>query len=107
VTGIPPGNTEQADFRKGAAGADRRIEMKKVIIGAAVFVLGVAAIRRFGPALRQWALRECQGMFDRMPEEFPPKQMLHSIEEVREQNQRILRALDEEPTALAAASAVR
>jgi hypothetical protein len=77
--------------------------MKKAIIGGAVLVAGVAALRRFGPAIRGWAMRECQEMFDRMPEEFPPKRMMRSVEEVREQNERILEVLDGERTALAVA----
>jgi hypothetical protein len=78
-------------------------EMKKVIIGAAVLVAAVAGLRRFGPALAERAMKKCQEMFDRMPEEFPPKRIVQSIEDVREQNKRILRDLDGGP-ALAAAS---
>jgi hypothetical protein len=76
--------------------------MTKTIFGAAVLGLGVAVLRRFGPALRAWAMRECEDMFDKMPEEFPLKRMMQSVEEIREQNQRILHDLDEERTALAA-----
>ena len=76
--------------------------MKKVMIGAAVFVLALAALRRFGPALGKRAMRKCEEMFDRMPEDFPPKRMMRSIEEIREQNARILGHLEEERTALAA-----
>ena len=70
--------------------------MKKTIIGAAVFVAALAALRRFGPALGERAMSKCQQMFERMPEEFPPKRMLHGIEEIRDQNTRILRHLEEE-----------
>jgi hypothetical protein len=79
------------------------VEVKKMIIGAAVFVAALAALRRFGPALGERAMRKCEEMFDRMPEEFLPKRMMHSLEELREQNSRILRDLDEERTSLAAA----
>jgi hypothetical protein len=77
--------------------------MKKMLIGAAVLVFGVAALRRFGPVLGEWAMRKCEEVFDRMPEEFPPKRMVRGIEEIREQNKRILHQLDEERTAIAAA----
>jgi hypothetical protein len=70
--------------------------VKKMIIGAAALVAALAALRRFGPALGQRAMRKCEEMFDRMPEEFPPKRMMRSIEEIREQNTRILRQLEEE-----------
>lgn len=70
--------------------------MKKLIIGAAVFVGAVAALRRFGPALEERAMRKCEQMFDRTPEDFPPKRMLHGIEEIRAQNTQILRQLEQE-----------
>jgi hypothetical protein len=70
--------------------------MKKLIIGAAVFVGALAAVRRFGPALEGWAMSKCEQMFDRMPEDFPPKRMLHGIEEIRAQNTQILRQLEQE-----------
>jgi hypothetical protein len=71
-------------------------EVKKLLIGAAVFVAVLAAFRRFGPALGERAMRKCEEMFDRMPEECPPKRMMRSIEEIREQNARILRRLEGE-----------
>ena len=53
--------------------------------------------------MHTWAMGKCQEMFEHMPEEFLPKRMMRGIEEIRDQNARILRNLDEEPTALAAA----
>ena len=70
--------------------------MKKVLIGAAVFVAAVAGLRRFGPALEERAMRKCEAMFDRMPADFPPKRMLRGIEEIQEQNTQILRRLEEQ-----------
>jgi hypothetical protein len=69
--------------------------MKKVIVGGAVSVAAFAAVRRFGPALKERAMKKCEGMFQQMPEDFPPKQMLRGIKEIREQNTRILHQLDE------------
>ena len=57
--------------------------MRKVIIGVAFLVLAVAALRRFGPALRTWAMTKCQEMFDRMSEDAPPERMLNDLEEER------------------------
>ncbi len=71
--------------------------MKKVIIGAAVLVATLAALRRFGPRLGERAMRKCEEMFDRMPEDCPPKRMMRSLEEIREQNTRILQHLEEAP----------
>jgi hypothetical protein len=77
-------------------------EMKKTIVGAAVFVAAIAALRRFGPALHERAMRKFQEMFEHMPEELPPKRIMRGIEEIREQNARILHHLDEQRTALPA-----
>lgn len=77
--------------------------MKKLIIGTAVLVAAGAALHRFGPALGKRAMDKCHDMFDHMPEDFPPKRMMRGIEEIREQNSRILLYLEKEPAAQAAA----
>lgn len=77
--------------------------MRKLIIGISVVVAAGAALRRFGPALGTRAMGKCHDMFDRMPEDFPPKRMVRGIEEIREQNSRILLHLEQEPAAQAAA----
>jgi hypothetical protein len=76
--------------------------VKKLVVGVGVFVLALAALRRFGPALGKRSMAKCQEMFDRMPERFSAQRM-RGIEEIREQNSRILRELEEERTALAGA----
>lgn len=77
--------------------------MKKVIIGAVVVALVAAAVRRFAPSLERAAMRKCEGMFDRMPDDFLPKRMLRGIDEIRDQNTRILQQLDQERPTLAVA----
>ena len=74
--------------------------MKTLIVAAGVCLLVLVAIRRFGPVLAARAMTRCQEMFDRMPEEFPPKRIVHGIEEIREQNSQILRELEGERAAL-------
>jgi hypothetical protein len=54
--------------------------MRKAIIGAAVLVLALVAIRRFGPALRKRAMSQCQEMFGRTSEG-PPELMVRDLEE--------------------------
>jgi hypothetical protein len=79
--------------------------MKKVIIGAAVFVAALTALRRFGPVLGERVMRSCEAMFNRMPADFPLKRMLRGIEEIQAQNTQVLRRLEEKKhgrTALAA-----
>ena len=44
--------------------------MKKVIIGAAVFVAAVAAARRFGPAIAQHGMKKCHQMMSKCQETF-------------------------------------
>ena len=74
--------------------------MKKMIIGGIVLVAAGAAFRRFGPELHRLAMTKCEEMFEHMPEDFPPKRMMRGIEDVREQNSRILlRLAEEEPIA--------
>ena len=70
--------------------------MKRVIGIAVALVLLLAVVRRFGPALRDRAMAKCQEMFDRMPEDFPPKRSLQKLEEIGEQNTRILRHLEQQ-----------
>ena len=77
--------------------------MKKLTIGISVVVAAGKAVRRFGPALGKRAMDKCHDMFDHMPEDFPPKRMMRAIEEIREQNARILLHLEKEPAAQVAA----
>jgi hypothetical protein len=41
-------------------------------------------------------MRKCENMFDHMPEDFPLKRIMHGIEEIQEQNTRLLSRLEEE-----------
>ncbi len=42
--------------------------MKKIIIGAAVFAAGLAALRRFAPAMQQRAMSKCHQMMSQCGE---------------------------------------
>lgn len=70
--------------------------MKKLIIGAALVAVAVTVVPRFARALERGAMRKCEGMFDRMPDDFPPKRMLRGIDEIRHQNARILQKLEQQ-----------
>lgn len=78
--------------------------MKKLVIGSVFLAAAVFALRRFGPVLARKAMKKCEEMFDHMPEDFPPKRMMRGIDEIREQNARILHHLEEAGPALAAPS---
>lgn len=57
-----------------------------VIAGAAF------ALRRFGPEMG----KVCERMFDKMPDDFPPKWMFLNITAIREQNDRIIELLEQQ-----------
>lgn len=69
--------------------------MKRMLVAVAVGAGILILVRRFGPALGQRMMRKCEEMFDRMPEDFPPKQMMRGIEDIREQNAEILRRAEQ------------
>ncbi len=71
--------------------------MRKLAIAGAVLVTALFVLRRLGPQLGGRAMRKCEEMFDRMPDEFPPKRMMRGIDEVRGQNVEILRLLGRDP----------
>ena len=77
--------------------------MKKLIFAVVAAGVGVAVVRSFAPALKRAAMRKCEAMFDRMPDTAPPKRLLRGIEDIREQNTRILQKLEQERPTLAVA----
>ena len=44
--------------------------MKKIIIGAAVFASALVALRRFGPAIQEGAMKKCHQMMSKCQEMF-------------------------------------
>lgn len=69
--------------------------MRRIAISAAVIGGVVVAARVLAPKLHARMLATCEGMFEHMPEDFPPKRMLGGIEEIRANTTRILELLDE------------
>ena len=69
--------------------------MRRSAIGAAVIGGVVVAARVLAPKLHARMLATCEGMFEHMPEDFPPKRMLRGIDEIRANTTRILELLDE------------
>jgi len=47
------------------------------------------------PKLRTRASEMCERMIEEMPETFPPKRLFANVETIREQNERLLRLLEE------------
>ena len=68
--------------------------MRRLVIGGAV-IGGAVVARILAPKLHARMLAACKGMFEHMPEDFPPKRMTGGIEEVRANTTRILQLLEE------------
>ena len=69
--------------------------MRRIAISAAVIGGVVVAARVLAPKLHARMLATCEGMFEQMPEDFPPKRMMGGIEEIRGNTTRILKLLEE------------
>ena len=69
--------------------------MRKIAISAAVIGGVLVAARVLAPKLHARMLAACQGMFEHMPEDFPPKRMMGGIEEIRANTMRTLELLEE------------
>ena len=78
--------------------AGGELNMRRALVGAVLAATGVLVARKLGPRLRERCEAECGRMFERMPDDFPPKRMMRGIEEIREQTARILRLLEERET---------
>ena len=57
--------------------------MRRIVIAAALVGGIVIAARQLAPRLHARMLAACKGMFEQMPDDFPPKRMLAGIEEIR------------------------
>lgn len=69
--------------------------MRRLVIGAAVIGGVLVAARVLAPKLHARMLAACKGMFEQMPEDFPPKRMMGGIEEMRANTARTLELLEE------------
>ena len=69
--------------------------MRRLVISAAVVGGVVVGARVLAPKLHARMLAACQGMFEHMPEDFPPKRIMGGIEEIRANTTRILELLEE------------
>jgi hypothetical protein len=63
----------------------RLLSIVPVVAGAALLA------RHFSPG----AGRVCERIFERMPEDFPPKRMFLNVAAIREQNERIISLLEQ------------
>ena len=56
--------------------------------------VGLLVLRARGAALHERLAAHCEAMFERMPDTFPPKKMMRSIEEIRVTTSRILELVE-------------
>lgn len=68
--------------------------MRRFVIFGALVGIGIIAMRARVPRLHERLMARCGGMFDRMPDSFPPKRMLHGIDEIRANTARIVELLE-------------
>ena len=80
--------------------------MRRLAIAAALIGGGVVVVRALAPRLHARMLAACKGMFEPMPDDFPPKRMVGGIEEIRANMDRALVLLEELKQANEAASLV-
>jgi hypothetical protein len=68
--------------------------MRRIVIVGAVAGVGFLIVRAIAPKLRDRVMARCEGMFEQMPDEFPPKKMMRGIEEITSKTARILELLE-------------
>jgi hypothetical protein len=67
--------------------------MRRITI-AALAGAGVLVIRALAPKLHDRMIAGCERMFERMPDEFPPKRMMRGIDEIRANTARTVELLE-------------
>ncbi len=68
--------------------------MRRIAVAAALIGAGVLTARALAPRLHARMLAACEGMFEHMPDSFPPKRMLRGIEEIRANTARTVELLE-------------
>lgn len=68
--------------------------MRRIAIIGALAGVGILILRGRMPKLHERVMAHCEGMFERMPDTFPPKRMMRDIEETRARTTRIEQLLE-------------
>jgi hypothetical protein len=68
--------------------------MRRTAIISALAGVGILILRGRMPKLHERVTAHCEGMFERMPDSFPPKKMMHRLEEIRATTARIEQLLE-------------
>jgi hypothetical protein len=77
-------------------------KMRRIVIGAILTGVGVLIFRGLRPKLRKRFRAAFGRMFEQMPDNFPPKQMMQSVEQIRQKTASILELLEERKPATGA-----
>jgi hypothetical protein len=70
--------------------------MRRIVIVGVVAGVAFLIVRARGRPLHERLMARCEAMFDRMPDDFPPKRMVRGIDEIRGTTARILELLERE-----------
>lgn len=68
--------------------------MRRIVIVGGVAGVGFLMVRVIAPKLRGRVMARCEGVFEQMPDEFPPKRMMRGIDEISNKTARILELLE-------------
>ena len=68
--------------------------MRRIVIIGVLAGVGFVVARKVAPKVGQRLMSRCEGMFEHMPDDFPPKRMMRGIEETRVKTTRILELLE-------------
>ena len=68
--------------------------MRRIAIIGALAGVGVLILRSRMPKLQERMMAHCEGMFERMPDTFPPKRITRGMEEIRATTARIEQLLE-------------
>lgn len=71
--------------------------MRRITRAAALAGAGILLARAIVPRLKlhDRLMAGCEGMFQQMPDDFPPKRIMHGIDEVRANTERTLQILED------------
>ena len=68
--------------------------MRRIAIIGALAGVGILILRSRMPKLQERMMAHCEGMFERMPDTFPPKKIMRGIDEIRATTARIEQLLE-------------
>ena len=68
--------------------------MRRILTVGAFAAVGFLVLRTRQPKLHERLMARCGRMFERMPDDFPPKRMMRGIEDTRANTARILELLE-------------